>query len=199
MSLLSLNMSRHNLQKPLTSHFLQPRTLLILLLFVLPLSVACTKQPVTKVIETTAYCGCSSCCSWERGSWAYLKLDVWNRYVSAGKRAGAPYSGKTASGTKPREPEAGLFSMDSLYRPWMIPIRIVLFPWYLLPHDGTIAADTTYYPFGTRMYVPGYGWGVVEDRGGAIKGPKRIDLYYTSHTEALKWGRKNVRVTIEKK
>lgn len=192
-------MSLLNKQLLAITHLRRASTLLALLLVALLLLIGCAKQPVTTVIETTAYCGCSSCCSWERGSWSHLKLDFWNRYVSAGKRAGAPYDGKTANQTKPREPEEGLFSMDSLYRPWMIPVRIILFPWYLLPHDGTIAADTRYYPFGTRMYVPGYGWGVVEDRGGAIKGPTRIDLYYRSHNEALQWGRKKVRVTIERK
>lgn len=35
--------------------------------------------------------------------------------------------------------------------------------------DGTIAADTLHYPFGTRFFVPGWGWGAVQDRGGAIK------------------------------
>lgn len=34
----------------------------------------------------------------------------------------------------------------------------------------------------------------VEDRGGAIKGPYRIDLYYKSHQEALQWGRRKVQV-----
>jgi hypothetical protein len=126
-----------------------------------------------------------------------LKLDFWNRYVSSGPNAGRSYSGLTASGTVPYEPEEGLLSMDSIYRPWMIPVRLVLFPWYLLPREGTIAADTKYYPFGTRMHVPDYGWGIVEDRGGAIKGPNRIDLYFNSHREALNWGRKKVRVVIE--
>ncbi len=168
--------------------------LFTLLLLFLP---GCTKQPVGKVIEATAYCGCSSCCGWERGSYRYLKLDFWNKYVSKGPRASVPYTGQTASGTYPNEPEEGLFSMDSIHRPWMIPVRILFFPWYLMPEDGTIAADTQYYPFGTRMYVPGYGWGVVEDRGGAIKGPDRIDLYYKSHSDALKWGRRKVAVTIE--
>ncbi|PID43778.1 MAG: hypothetical protein CR981_01805 [Proteobacteria bacterium] len=149
-------------------------------------------------MEVTAYCGCSSCCSWERGSWTYLKLDFWNRYVSAGPNAGKRYSGLTAHGTEPREPEEGLFSLDSLIHPWMIPIRTIFFPWYLLPRDGTIAADTKYYPFGTRMYIPGYGWGIVEDRGEAIKGPDRIDLFYTSHSDALAWGRKKVPVQIER-
>ncbi len=124
-------------------------------------------------METTAYCGCGRCCSWERGSWRWLKLDFWNRYVAKGPRRGQSYDGRTASGVFPTEPEEGFFSMDTLYRPWMIPIRILLFPWKFLPHDGTIAADTDHYPFGTRMYIPGYGWGKVEDRGGAIKGDCR--------------------------
>lgn len=166
------------------------------MLMVLLLS-GCAKRPVARIMQTTAYCGCSSCCGWERGSWHLLKLDFWNRYVSAGPSAGRPYSGLTANGTVPSEAEEGLFSMDSLHRPWMIPVRLVFFPWYLLPQEGTIAADTKYYPFGTRMNVPGYGWGVVEDRGGAIKGPDRIDLFFDSHSDALVWGRKKVRVVIE--
>jgi hypothetical protein len=157
----------------------------------------CANRRVEKVMEATAYCGCSSCCSWERGSWRYLKLDFWNRYVSGGPRSGQYYSGLTASMTKPREPEEGLFSLDSLARPWMVPVRIVFFPWYLLPHDGTIAADTDFYPFGTRMYVPGYGWGTVEDRGSAIQGPDRIDLYFNSHHDALVWGRRKINVIVD--
>jgi len=146
-------------------------------------------------METTAYCGCSSCCSWERGSWKFLKLDFWNRYVSKGHDAGRPYLGLTASGDEPSEPSPGLFSVDSLKHPWMIPFRLV-FPWLWFEEDGTIAADTKYYPFGTRMYVPGYGWGVVLDRGSAIKGPNRIDLFFESHQDALRWGRRRLRVKI---
>lgn len=63
---------------------------------------------------------------------------------------------------------------------------------------GTIAADTNVYPFGTRMYVEGYGWGTVEDRGGAIKG-RRLDLYFETHEEALQWGRRKVKVGVWKK
>jgi 3D (Asp-Asp-Asp) domain-containing protein len=60
---------------------------------------------------------------------------------------------------------------------------------------GTIAADTRYYPFGTIMYIPDYGWGRVEDIGGAIKG-QHIDLFFPTHRQALEWGRrqKNVKV-----
>lgn len=170
----------------------------IIIFLLIILCSGCAKKPVGTVMTATAYCGCSQCCSWERGSWKFFKLDFWNRYVSKGAAAGNKYTGLTASGTVPREPQEGLFSLDSLKRPWMIPIRTIFFPWLLLPEEGTIAADTHYYPFGTEMYVPGYGWGIVEDRGGAIKGPNRIDLYFHSHSEALEWGKRKVRVRIYK-
>ena len=60
---------------------------------------------------------------------------------------------------------------------------------------GTLAADTRYFPMGTIMYIPGYGWGKVEDRGGAIKGNK-LDLFFDSHQEALDWGRQQVEVRV---
>lgn len=169
---------------------------LILISFFISLP-SCSQKRVVQTMEVTAYCGCGKCCNWERGSWKCLKLDFWNRYISEGKYGGKPYSGLTASGTKPHEPRPGLFSTDSIKHPWTIPFRIV-FPWLWLPRDGTIAADTRHHSFGTRMYVPGYGYGVVEDRGGAIKGPNRLDLYYSSHSEALEWGRQHVKVEILK-
>lgn len=144
----------------------------------------------------TAYCGCSECCSWERGNWKFLKLDQWNRYVASGPRAGRPYDGRTASGDRPREPQPGLFSLDTLQRPWMAPPRL-LFPWKIPSRMGTIAADTEFYPIGTVMYVPGYGWGTVQDRGSAIKGPNRIDVFMKSHSEALEWGRREVKVVVQ--
>lgn len=60
---------------------------------------------------------------------------------------------------------------------------------------GTLAADTSIFPFGTVMYVPGYGYGIVEDRGGAIQG-HRLDLFYRRHDDALKWGRQTKRVQV---
>lgn len=62
---------------------------------------------------------------------------------------------------------------------------------------GTIAADTTRYPFGTIMYVPGYGYGRVEDRGSAIKGD-HIDLFFKTHKQALRWGKQTVNVQVWK-
>ncbi len=171
------------------------RFLLICFLLSCTFLCSCARHDA-RIMETTAYCGCGQCCSWERGRWLFLKLDFWNKYVNAGPRTGAPYTGKTASNTNPVEPTPGLFSGDSLTHPWMIPVRTML-PWLWFQKDGTIAADTKYYPFGTRMYVPGYGWGVVADRGGAIKGPKRIDLFFDSHQQALEWGRRTVEVQID--
>ncbi len=60
---------------------------------------------------------------------------------------------------------------------------------------GTIAADVTRYPYGTVMYVPGYGYGRVEDTGSAIRGD-HIDLFFGSHQDAVDWGRRNRVVRI---
>ena len=133
-------------------------------------------------METTAYCDCGLCCDWERGNRKIFRLDFWNRYIAKGKYRGQEYSGLTASGTEPKEPNPGL-----LRRPGCI-----LFPWRWIPRDGSLAADTRYYPFGTRLYIPGYGYGVVEDRGAAIKGKTKLDLFFDSHDDALEWGRKKI-------
>jgi 3D (Asp-Asp-Asp) domain-containing protein len=53
-------------------------------------------------------------------------------------------------------------------------------------------------PFGTWITIPGYGRVRVEDRGGAIK-DNRLDLFFSSHSEALKWGRQYLKVKVELK
>ena len=60
---------------------------------------------------------------------------------------------------------------------------------------GTIAADPSIYPYGTVMHVPGYGYGRVEDTGGAIKG-KHIDLYRPNHWFARLWGVRTKKVKV---
>ena len=62
-------------------------------------------------------------------------------------------------------------------------------------HKGTIAADTSRYPFGTVMYVPGYGYGRVEDRGSGVNGD-HIDLFFNDHKPAMAWGRKTLPVRV---
>ena len=63
-----------------------------------------------------------------------------------------------------------------------------------IARHGTIAADPRVFKMGTRLKVPGYGIGVVEDVGGAIKG-SHIDLWFSTHEEAKKWGRKKICIT----
>ncbi|MBB5324390.1 3D (Asp-Asp-Asp) domain-containing protein [Anoxybacillus tepidamans] len=64
---------------------------------------------------------------------------------------------------------------------------------------STIAADLNIFPIGTVLFIPGYGYGVVADKGGAIKG-HRIDLYYDTVEDVYKyWGKKTVEVYIVKK
>ncbi|MDF2924285.1 MAG: hypothetical protein K0R57_3199 [Paenibacillaceae bacterium] len=64
---------------------------------------------------------------------------------------------------------------------------------------STIAADPKVFPLGTIMYVPGYGFGVVADTGGAIKGHK-IDLYFATRQQVYEqWGKRKVRVYILRK
>ncbi|HLQ71346.1 MAG TPA: 3D domain-containing protein [Bacillota bacterium] len=63
---------------------------------------------------------------------------------------------------------------------------------------STIAADLTVYPLGTIMYIPAYGFGVVADKGSAIKGNK-IDLYFQTVDDVYKeWGKKELDVFILK-
>lgn len=60
---------------------------------------------------------------------------------------------------------------------------------------GVIAVDPRVIPLGTRVYVPGYGYAVAADTGGAIKGA-RIDLCFDSVREAIVWGRRTITITI---
>ncbi|KEK25154.1 3D domain-containing protein [Bacillus gaemokensis] len=88
---------------------------------------------------------------------------------STGKRPGHPEYGITYSGVKAKR---------DIY--------------------STIAADLRVFPLGTILFIPGYGYGVVADKGGAIKG-NRLDLYYETVKEVYsQWGKKNVKVYVVK-
>lgn len=60
---------------------------------------------------------------------------------------------------------------------------------------GMVAADWRVFPPGTRLYIPGYGEAVVEDRGGAVKG-NHLDLFVDTYKEARKWGVRNMDVYV---
>jgi|GEM_PF-4636162 len=56
----------------------------------------------------------------------------------------------------------------------------------IAPRPGVVAAGYQY-PFGTPIYLVGYGQVIVEDRGGAIYG-NRLDLWMPSCFQAELWG-----------
>ncbi|GER68220.1 hypothetical protein BpJC7_18700 [Weizmannia acidilactici] len=63
---------------------------------------------------------------------------------------------------------------------------------------STIAADTSVFPIGTVLYIPGYDFGVVADTGSAIKGD-RLDLYFETVSDVYrKWGKQTLNVYIIK-
>lgn len=56
---------------------------------------------------------------------------------------------------------------------------------------GVVAVDPRVIPLGSRLYIPGYGYAVAGDTGGAITG-SRIDLGMGSDREAMNFGRREV-------
>jgi 3D (Asp-Asp-Asp) domain-containing protein/peptidoglycan hydrolase CwlO-like protein len=60
---------------------------------------------------------------------------------------------------------------------------------------GTVAVDTRIFPFGTKMYIPGYGNGVAADTGTAIIG-RIIDIWFPTCAQARAWGRKTLTITV---
>ncbi|WP_147535315.1 3D domain-containing protein [Bacillus marasmi] len=88
-------------------------------------------------------------------------------YESTGKNPGHPEFGITYSGVKVKR---DLFS--------------------------TVAADLSVFPIGTILFIPGYGYGVVADKGGAIKG-NEVDLYFDTVDEVYnQWGKRTLDVYI---
>ncbi|MFD1178472.1 3D domain-containing protein [Paenibacillus puldeungensis] len=93
-------------------------------------------------------------------------------YESTGKKPSHPQYGITYSGVKVRRDKNTV---------------------------STIAADLKVFPIGTILYIPGYGYGVVADKGSAIKG-KKIDLYFDTTRQVFReWGKKEVEVQIVRK
>lgn len=59
---------------------------------------------------------------------------------------------------------------------------------------GVIAVDPSFIPFGTHVFIPGYGEAVAEDRGGFYG--NHIDIAFDTHSEALAFGRQDLEVYI---
>lgn len=65
------------------------------------------------------------------------------------------------------------------------------------PKQGVTCAASRAIPFGTRLKIEGVGTRIVQDRL-AVRYDSRIDIYFTNHTDALKFGKKKLKVTIDK-
>lgn len=62
------------------------------------------------------------------------------------------------------------------------------------PGHGTIAADTSVLPFGTKVKINGHIYRV-EDTGSDIRG-NRIDIFMDSKSDCLKFGRRTLEIKI---
>ena len=60
---------------------------------------------------------------------------------------------------------------------------------------GVIATDPSFIPLGTKVYIPGYGYAVAEDTGGAIIGNK-IDVAFDTIDECYQFGRQFIDIYI---
>ena len=63
------------------------------------------------------------------------------------------------------------------------------------PNQKVIAVDPAVIPLGSKVHVEGYGYATAEDIGGGIDGHE-IDVFINNQSDALDWGRKQVKVTI---
>jgi uncharacterized protein YabE (DUF348 family) len=118
----------------------------------------------------------------------------------------AVQGGAVASAAAPSTGEK-LTVMSTAYTPWdpgcggisVINRKIANFK---IPDGwGIVAVDRTVIPLGTKLYVPGYGYAVAADIGGAIKGNKIDVCFWAGGESAAKaaarhWGRRTVTITV---
>ena len=61
--------------------------------------------------------------------------------------------------------------------------------------NRTIAVDPRVIPYGTKVYIEGYGTYTAEDCGGAVKG-KIIDIYMKGYDNCIQFGRRKAKVYL---
>jgi len=64
-----------------------------------------------------------------------------------------------------------------------------------------VAADIRHFPYGTRLLIPGVGARVVDDTGKALRkdaknGIVHIDVRFSRHNDAVKFGRQQLTVEV---
>ncbi len=107
----------------------------------------------------------------------------WSQYPKRTVVATGYTAGVESTGKKPGHPEYGITYSG-------VKVKRDLY--------STIAADLNIFPIGTILFIPDYGFGVVADKGSAIKG-NRLDLYYPTVEDVYEnWGKKEVDVYIVK-
>ena len=68
----------------------------------------------------------------------------------------------------------------------------------VMPSVGTVAVDPSVIPLGTRLYIPGYGFGVAQDTGGSFISGNTVDLFMNTEAECRSWGIRSVKIYILK-
>jgi len=105
----------------------------------------------------------------------------WSKYPIKKVVATGYTAGYESTGKNPNHPEYG-----------------ITFSGVVVKRDlySTVAADLNVFPIGTILFIPDYGFGVVADKGGAIKG-NRVDLYYETVDDVYnEWGKKEIDVYV---
>lgn len=85
--------------------------------------------------------------------------------------------GPVSTGKNPGDPGYGITATGARFAP------------------GIVAVDPRVIPFRTKMWIPGYGFGVAADTGSDIQG-HRIDVGFDAYWEAVRWGRRSVTVYV---
>jgi 3D (Asp-Asp-Asp) domain-containing protein len=112
-----------------------------------------------------------------------LKLEDldWSKYPTKKVIATGYTAGYESTGKNPNHPSYGITYSG-------VKVKRDLY--------STIAADLNVFPIGSILFIPGYGYGVVADKGGAIKGNK-LDLFYETVEEVYdNWGKKALEVYV---
>jgi 3D (Asp-Asp-Asp) domain-containing protein len=97
-----------------------------------------------------------------------------------------------ASANRPAQASPGVHSLTVAATAYALPGRTATgraVGW------GTVAVDPSVIPLGSRLRIPGYGFGVASDVGSAITGA-RIDVWFPTEGQALAWGNRVVTITV---
>ncbi|WP_067931992.1 3D domain-containing protein [Alicyclobacillus kakegawensis] len=79
-------------------------------------------------------------------------------------------AGYESTGKRPGDPSYGITSTG-------VPVQAGV----------TVAVDPSVIPYGSKLYIPGIGFRIAQDTGGAIQG-HHIDIYMQSLSEAIQFG-----------